>query len=150
MIGSFQTLNIFCDAGMRSFYVGLLALAIAVGIAALLKIICFFWELLAVHRHLNRLRRSADQNGTIEPSPASSLEPTPSLTSRPQYSVRRLTDRIYVVCVDPSPAKNDPTPGSVGIPVRYGDYNEHPPSYEEAVLLQQLTLPPNGDAQNTQ
>ena len=115
--------------GMKVLLAGLVACGVAVLVVVLLKCLCFIGELLNAKREAMLLRANGDAFASSTPPPTvqQQLEPTP------QHTVRRLTDRIYVILVTETQQQQQP-----------GKEQDSPPSYEEAVQLlhhQSVSIP---------
>ena len=143
--------------GMNLLFAGLVALGVAIIIVVFLKCLCFVGEFLNDKR---RNQQASSQSptmtgvetgdGLLEPSLTSALllqserntteivaaattSTETNSTQRQGYSVRRLSDRIYVICVDPnSGLAVDPKFNLTGI---LDGREDLPPTYEEAVRL---------------
>jgi len=103
---------------MKVLFAALVALGVAVLIVVLLKGLCFLAEF------LNDQQRSREGASSIVAR---------SSGSQP-YNVRRLSERIYVICFDP-PRYSNADDNNKG-----NDTNQQlsaPPTYEEAVRLLQ-------------
>jgi len=132
--------------GMSLLFAGLVALGVAIIIVVLLKCLCFVGEFL-----VDKRRSSHHQSSSQSPTETILLSSEPSTTSallhqersiagvdqaaashRQQqgYSVRRLSDRIYVICVEPN--SNGVIDPKLNL-ILEQDPEDLPPTYEQAV-----------------
>ena len=124
--------------GMSLLFAGLVALGVAIIIVVLLKCLCFVGEFLVDKRRSHQSTQSPIETIlSSEPSTTSALlhqERSDEAATHHQqqgYSVRRLSDRIYVICVDPSSNGGVIDPKLNFILER--DPEDLPPTYEQAV-----------------
>ena len=132
--------------GMSLLFAGLVALGVAIIIVVLLKCLCFVGEFLIDKRRSSH-HQSSSQSPTetillsSEPSTTSALlhqersfagveQATASHRQQQGYSVRRLSDRIYVICVEPN--SNGAIDPKLNL-ILEQDPEDLPPTYEQAV-----------------
>lgn len=105
--------------GMNVLFAGLVAFGVAVSVVVLIKCLCFIGEFLNA-RHTERAVAALQVQPTTVTSSAQALS-----SSSNGYSARRLSDRIYAICVEPPTSNNKSTSPA----------HDSPPSYDDAVRL---------------
>lgn len=117
---------------MDLLFVGLIALGVAMAVVIFLKCICFLGEFINSQREL----RHGAQTANTSTSAASPASPEtghsgngPATRTGSNYSVRRLTDRVYMIYIEQNLKPSNLATAQSSIPY------EAPPTYEEALRL---------------